>query len=102
VAVLIAFTLQGCPIFGYPEFNIQEMFVVTDLKNAHPASYLMGTRGSFPGVKRPACEIDHSLLSSAEVKECAELYLHSSNTPSWCGAQLKNRENFTFTYTIHI
>jgi hypothetical protein len=27
-----------------------------------------GTRGSFPGVKRPGCEADHSPLSSVEVK----------------------------------
>jgi hypothetical protein len=54
---------------------------------AHPASYPMGTRESFPG-----SEADHSLPSSAEVKECMELYLHSPNTPSWRGAQLKHRE----------
>jgi hypothetical protein len=30
---------------------------------------LMGTRGSFPGVKRPGREADHSPSSSAEVKE---------------------------------
>jgi hypothetical protein len=35
--------------------------------------------------------------SSAEVKEWVELYLHSLNTPSWRGAQLKHRDNFTFT-----
>jgi hypothetical protein len=29
------------------------------------------------GVKRPGCEADHSPPSSAEVKECVELYLHS-------------------------
>jgi hypothetical protein len=28
-------------------------------------------------------EADHSLPSSADVKECLELYLHSPNTPSW-------------------
>jgi hypothetical protein len=33
-------------------------------------------------------EADHSPPSSAEVKECVELYLHSPNTPSWRGAQL--------------
>jgi hypothetical protein len=49
------------------------------------------------GVKRPGHEADHSLPSSAEVKECVELYLHSPNTPSWPGAQLKHRDNFTFT-----
>jgi hypothetical protein len=38
--------------------------------------------------------------SSAEVKECVELYLSSSNTPSWRGAQLKHRDNFTFYLTL--
>jgi hypothetical protein len=33
-------------------------------------------------------EADHSSPSSAEVKEWVELYLHSSNTPSWRGAQV--------------
>jgi len=50
------------------------------------ASYLMGTRGSFTGIKRPGREADHSLPSSAKVKERMELYLHSPNTPSWRGA----------------
>jgi hypothetical protein len=42
--------------------------VQTD-SGAQPASYPMGTRGSFPGVKRPGREADHSPPSSAEVKE---------------------------------
>jgi hypothetical protein len=54
---------------------------------AHPTSYPMGTKGPFPW--RLGCEADLSHLSSAEVKECMELYLHSPNTPSWRGAQLK-------------
>jgi len=29
------------------------------------------------GVKQPERDADHSLPSSAEVKECVELYLHS-------------------------
>jgi hypothetical protein len=52
----------------------------------HPAFYPMGTRSSFHGGKRPGREVDHSPPSSAEVKECVELYLHSSNTSSWHGA----------------
>jgi hypothetical protein len=51
---------------------------------AHPASYAMGTRALSLGVKRPGREADNP--SSAEVKECVELYLHSPNTPSWRGA----------------
>jgi hypothetical protein len=46
-------------------------------------------------VKRPGREADHSPPSSAEVKEYVELYFHSPNTPSWRGAQLKHRDNFT-------
>jgi hypothetical protein len=44
---------------------------------AHPASYSVGTRGSFPGVKRPGREADYSHPSSAEAKEWMEPYLHS-------------------------
>jgi hypothetical protein len=52
-------------------------------------------------VKRPGRVADHSSPSSAEVKECVELYFHSPNTPSWRGAQFKkkHRDNFTFTFT---
>jgi hypothetical protein len=37
------------------------------------------------GVKRPGHEADHSPPSSAEVKECVELYLHFLDI-SWRGA----------------
>jgi hypothetical protein len=35
---------------------------------AHPASHPIGTRDSFPGVKRPGREGDNSAASSAKVK----------------------------------
>jgi hypothetical protein len=35
----------------------------------YPASYPVGTRGSFPGLKRAVREADHSPPSNAEVKE---------------------------------
>jgi hypothetical protein len=62
---------------------------------AHPASYPKGNRSSFPGG-----EADNSPPSSAEVKEWVELYFHSPNTPSWRGAQLNHRDNFTFTFYL--
>jgi hypothetical protein len=62
---------------------------------AHPAFYPMGTQGLFPW-KWLGREADHSPPSSAEVKEWLELYLHSPNTSSWRGAQLKHRDNFNF------
>jgi len=48
---------------------------------AYPASYPMGTGVFSLGVKRPGREADQSPPSSAEVKECMELYRHSPNTP---------------------
>jgi hypothetical protein len=51
-------------------------------------------------VTRPGREADGSHPSSAEVNEWVELYLHSPNTPSWCGAQLKHRDSFTFLLVI--
>jgi hypothetical protein len=53
-------------------------------------------------VKRLEREADHSPQSSAEVKECVELYFHSPNPPSGRGAQLKHRDNFTFSFTIRM
>jgi hypothetical protein len=51
---------------------------------AHPASYPVGTGGSFPGVKaRPGRDADHSLPSSDEVKYEEELYLLFPQTPPW-------------------
>jgi hypothetical protein len=60
----------------------------------------MGTRGSFPGGKAAGRKANHSPPSSAEVKECVELYLHSPSTPSWRGAKLKHGNNFTFTLFV--
>jgi hypothetical protein len=56
------------------------------------ASYPMGTGGCFLGIKRPGHEADHSPPYSAKVKECVELCIHSPNTSSWRGAQLKHRD----------
>jgi hypothetical protein len=47
------------------------------------------------GVKRLRREADHSPPSSAEVKECVELYLHSQYVfTAWC--LVKYRDYFTF------
>jgi hypothetical protein len=45
----------------------------------HPASYPMRTGGSFPGVKRPRREADHSPAASAEVKK---IWIYTT-TPSY-------------------
>jgi hypothetical protein len=68
---------------------------------AHPASYPVCTKGLSLWVKSPGREADHSPPSSAEVKECVELYFHSHYTPSWRGAQLQkiNHRNLT-TYLL--
>jgi hypothetical protein len=52
---------------GAEDFS-SSLYVQTG-SGAHPASYPMGTGGSFPGGKgRPGRDADHSPPSSAEVK----------------------------------
>ena len=48
----------------------------------HPASCTRGT-GSFMGVKRLGCGVDHPRLSSAKVKGRVQLYFYSPSGPSW-------------------
>jgi hypothetical protein len=49
--------------------------------------------GALPlGVERPERDAGHSPPSSAEVKECVDLYLHSPNALSRRGTQLKEAQ----------
>jgi len=49
-----------------------------------------------PRLKRPVRKADHSPPSSAEVKECVELYLHSPVRLNGVVLSLeKHRDNFT-------
>jgi hypothetical protein len=50
------------------------------------------------GVKRLGRETDYSPASSTEVKEWVELYIHSRNTPSWLGAELKEAQGQLYFY----
>jgi hypothetical protein len=52
---------------GAENFSVNHR--VQNGSGAHPASYPMGTRGSFLGVKRPGREADHSPPYSSEIKE---------------------------------
>jgi hypothetical protein len=63
---------------------------------AHPASYPMGSGGSFPGVKRAGREAEHSPPSSAEIKN-AWIYTSIPQYAfmAWC--LVKHRNNLTFT-----
>jgi hypothetical protein len=55
-------------------------------------SHIQWVRGALSlGIKRPGREADRSPPSSAEVKECVELYLHFPNRPSLRGAQFKRK-----------
>jgi len=47
----------------------QSQFKINSYHLVAPASYSMGTRGSFLRVKRPGREADHSPPCSAEIKE---------------------------------
>jgi hypothetical protein len=65
-----------------------------------PIQWILGALSL--GVKWPGHEADHSPPSSAEVKECVELYLHSPNMPSWHGAQLKKSTGTSLPFTFSL
>jgi hypothetical protein len=57
-------------------FIVVSVYFVTDSVRAlRPIQWVAGPLSV--GVERPWCEADHSPPSSAEVRECVELYLHS-------------------------
>jgi hypothetical protein len=59
----------------------------------HPASYRMGAGGSFPGVRRPGREADHSPPCSAEVKN-AWSYTFTPPYVFMAWNFVKQRDNF--------
>jgi hypothetical protein len=58
------------------EFSL--LHVVQTGSGVHATSSLMGTGGSFPGVKWPGREADHSPAGSAEVKK---MWIYTSTPP---------------------
>jgi len=67
---------------------------------AHPASYPMGARGSSPGGKAVGGVELTTQLHLVPKSKNAWSYTSTPHTPSWCGAQLKYRDNFTFLYSV--
>jgi len=59
---------------------------------AHPASYSMGTGGSFLGLKQPGCEVNHSPPSNIEV---TNEWSCTSDSPTCL--QCMGRKHYTFT-----
>jgi hypothetical protein len=54
--------LQCAFVVSCSKKELEQLYLI------YPASYPIGTRGPFPGVKRPGREADHSPPSSVEVK----------------------------------
>jgi hypothetical protein len=63
-------------------------------------SCVTGIRGSFPGGKSAGACICPRKTIKFRGEVCVGLYLHSPSMPSWRDAQLKHRDNLTFTFTI--
>jgi hypothetical protein len=55
-----------------------ESRIFSSPRRPDPASYPMGAGGSFPGVKRPVREADHSPPTSADVKK---IWVYTSTPP---------------------
>jgi hypothetical protein len=60
----------------------------------------MGIRAVSLGLKWPGREADHSPPSSAEVKECVELYLHSQIRRHGVVLSLKESTGETLFFTF--
>jgi hypothetical protein len=65
---------------------------------AHPASYPMGTRGSFLGAKAAGSRSWQLTSIWCRGQRMNWAMSPLPNTPSWRGAQLKHRDIFTFTF----
>jgi hypothetical protein len=68
---------------GVRHFSL--LYSIQTDSGAHSASCPVGNGGSFPGVKRPGREADHSPPSSAEVKNGGALPPLPHTLP-WCDA----------------
>jgi hypothetical protein len=68
---------------------------------AHPTSYLMGDRFSFPGGKVTGVWSWQLTSILCPGQECMDLYLHSSNMPPWRGAELQKAEGLLYFHLLH-
>jgi hypothetical protein len=68
---------NGGVIISFP-YTSSFLHVVQTGSGVHPTSYTMGTVDSFPGVKQPGREADHSPPTSAEVKK---MWIYTSTPP---------------------
>jgi hypothetical protein len=80
-------------VLGFDYWRGLEIFLFTTAfrtelgPTQHPIQWVPGAVSL--GIKRPEREAHHSPPSSADVKEYVALYLHSTNTLLWHGAQFK-------------
>jgi hypothetical protein len=61
------------------------LHVVQTGSGVHPTSYTMGTGSSFPGVKRPGREVEHSPPTMPRSRKCGSIH-PLPHTPSWRSA----------------
>jgi hypothetical protein len=74
-------------LVGERDFSLLHSFQTGS--GAYPASYPVDTRALFLGVKQKGHEADHSLPSSADVRNDGAIYL-LPHMPSWYSVQLHN------------
>jgi hypothetical protein len=70
-------------------------FLVQTGPEAHPASYPEGTGSSFPALKRPGREADHTPQSTAEAKN-EWSYTFTPKYAFMASCLVKHRDKFTF------
>jgi hypothetical protein len=67
---------------------------------AHPASYPIGRRGSFPGSKAAGAWSWPLIPIYCRRQRMSGAIPPLPHTSSWCGAQLTHSDKFTFTFMV--
>jgi hypothetical protein len=71
-------TTEGSKFESLDDQGFSLLHVVQTGSGVHPTSYTMDTGCSFPGIKRPGPEADHSPPASVEVKK---IWISKSTPP---------------------
>jgi hypothetical protein len=78
--------------------NFSLHYRIQNGSGTHPASYPIGTRGSFPGGKAAGPWSWPLISISCRAQRMSGTIPPLPNRPSWRDNQLKHRDYFTFTF----
>jgi hypothetical protein len=76
-------TLFNVHIIGHYVSDGYSTFAPVQTHPGGPTASYTVRRGSFPGIKRTGCRVNHTPPSGVEVTENVDLYPYTPSVPSW-------------------